>query len=216
MADSISPTGEWSAVMAANPVDKVVYYYMEGMIAPMGSYPTYGRVPRAVGVVDRSVRETAKGVYTAKFQVPKSGDYDVAFLIDSPWVDHCFSFSAEANPSLVAARKKHPARIEYLTKQRITAVGAPYKLSFSLTGSASEEPLSGLRDVIVMASRTPGWQRRHRAQPLKNGRYEVVLATDQPGAYYVSVAVPSLNLPFNELPFMTFRAVDDGASKEGK
>jgi hypothetical protein len=48
---------------------------------------------------------------------------------------------------------------------------------------------------------------------LEDGLYEVALAIDQPGAYYVSVAIPSLNLPFNELPFMTFRAVDDGASK---
>lgn len=57
IADAISPTGEWTAVIAANPADRMVYYYMEGMIAPMGSYSTYGRVPRAVGIVDRSVRE---------------------------------------------------------------------------------------------------------------------------------------------------------------
>jgi hypothetical protein len=116
----------------------------------------------------------------------------------------------------MAEQEKHPARIQYLTKQRRPVAGEPYKLRFSLTRSANEEPLSGLEDVIVLASRAPGWQRRHTAQPLEDGLYEVVLAIDQPGAYYVSVAIPSLNLPFNELPFMTFRAVDASVAKVEK
>lgn len=61
-----------------------IYYYMEGMTAPMGSFKNYGRVPRAVRVVDRSLRETAEGVYSARARIPKRGKYDVAFLLDSP------------------------------------------------------------------------------------------------------------------------------------
>ena len=41
----------------------MVYYYKEGMAAPMGSFSNYGRRPRAVRVVDRSLREQSPGIY---------------------------------------------------------------------------------------------------------------------------------------------------------
>jgi len=211
-ADAISPTGEWTAVVTANPADLMVYYYMEGMIAPMGSYSTYGRVPRAVGVVDRSVRETERGVYTARFRVPSHGDYDVAFLIDSPFVDHCFAFSAQENPQLAAELERHPVRLAYLNEERRVPAGGSLKVRFTLTGSRSGELLAGLKDVVVLATRPPGtWQERVRARPLENGLYEVTVPADQPGAYYVAVAVPSLGLDFTELPYISFLALE-GAS----
>jgi len=212
-ADAISPTGEWTAVVASNPADKMVYYYMEGMIAPMGTYTTYGRVPRAVSVVDRSVRETEKGVYSAKFRVPQSGEYNVALLIDSPLVDHCFHFTSEPNPDLAKAGGGGPPKLQFLNEERRVPVGAPLRLRFALTQPGDEAPLSGLEDVMVLATRPPGiWQERLRASPLDEGRYQVDLVPDQPGAYYVSVAVPSLNVDFDEMQYMTFFAVDSGAS----
>jgi len=78
IANSMVRSVKEAASYVVNQAEGTVYYYMEGMIAPMGSYTTYGRVPRAVGVVDRSVRETEKGVYAAKFRVPAGGDYNVA------------------------------------------------------------------------------------------------------------------------------------------
>jgi YVTN family beta-propeller protein len=209
LANSISPTGEWSAVVVANPSDKMVFYYMEGMIAPMGSYSTYGRVPRAVSIVDRSVRETGRGVYAAQFRVPpNSGEYDVAFLLDSPWVDHCFSFSAEPNPTLAAEGDQHGVRIDFLSEARQVGVGEEFNLRFALSDPATQAPLSELKNVTVLATRPPGaWQRRLPASPLEDGHYQVSLPTDQAGSYYVSVAVPSLGIGFGDLPFMTFKAV---------
>ena len=216
-ADAISPTGEWTAVVTANPADLMVYYYMEGMIAPMGSYSTYGRIPRAVGVVDRSVRETERGVYAARFRVPAYGDYEVAFLIDSPFVDHCFAFRAVENPRLAAESEKHPVQLAFLNEERRVSAGRPLELRFTLTGSRTGEPLVGLEDVVVLATRPPGtWQERLRARPLQNGLYEATVPADQPGAYYVSVAVPSLGLDFTELPYISFLAVPSEPSEQGK
>ena len=42
----VQVTGE-DAVLFANPADKVMYYYREGMAAPMGNFTNYGRQPRA-------------------------------------------------------------------------------------------------------------------------------------------------------------------------
>lgn len=209
VADAVSPTGEWTAVVASNPADMMVYYYMEGMIAPMGSYSTYGRVPRAVGVVDRSVRETEKGVYTARFRVPESGDYSVAFLLDSPLVDHCFSFHvAPDSRTTDLAGDDGPLQIEFLTPERTVVAGEAFRLRFALSGLRGGQPLSGLTDVHVLATRPPGvWQHRQRAVALDGGRYEVSVPADAAGAYYVSVAVPSLGVGFTELPFLTFQAL---------
>jgi len=214
VADAISPTGEWTAVVAANPADRMVYYYMEGMIAPMGSYTTYGRIPRAVGVVDRSVREIEKGIYAAKIRVPEAGNYNVAFLIDSPVVDQCFSFTAEPNPLIEAKKQKHPVKLAFLNTERNVSVGEPFKVTFSLTRSADDEPLTGLKDVLVIATRMPGnWQERQRAKPIGEGRYEVSLVPDQAGVYLVTVGVPSFGVDVTELPYRSFRAIDRKVSK---
>jgi DNA-binding beta-propeller fold protein YncE len=212
-ADAISPTGEWTAVVSANPADKMVYYYMEGMVAPMGSYTTYGRSPRAVGVVDRSVRETEKGVYAAKFRVPGAGDYNVAFLMDTPFIDHCFAFSAE--PGLVAARLSGSVELEFVVAERRVAAGGPLAVRFVLTDGGSGEPLSGLEDVTVLATRPPGnWQERRAARSLGAGLYEASVTADEPGSYYVSVGIPSLGLDFTELPYVTFLAVEGGREEQ--
>ena len=180
----------------------------------MGSYTTYGRIPRAVGVVDRSVREIEKGVYAAKIRVPEAGNYNVAFLIDSPVVDQCFSFTAEPNPLIEAAKQKHPVKLAFLNTERNVSVGEPFKVTFSLTRSADDEPLTGLKDVLVIATRMPGnWQERQRAKPVGGGRYEVSLVPDQPGVYLVTVGVPSFGVDVTELPYRSFRAIERKVSK---
>src|SRR6185503_20448874 len=88
IADVMVPAPEGNSILLANPADAIIYYYSEGMAAPMGSFQNYRRQPRAVMVVDRSLRETTAGVYTTTTKLPKSGVYDVAFLLDSPRITH--------------------------------------------------------------------------------------------------------------------------------
>jgi hypothetical protein len=63
------PAPEGNSVLIANPADRVIYYYSEGMAAPMGSFQNYRREPRALMVVDRSLREVTSGVYTTYDEV---------------------------------------------------------------------------------------------------------------------------------------------------
>ncbi|HSN54076.1 MAG TPA: cytochrome D1 domain-containing protein [Candidatus Sulfomarinibacteraceae bacterium] len=205
-ASSITPTGEYGAVMAANPADRMVYYYMEGMIAPMGSYSAYGRVPKAVGIVDRSVRETEPGVYSARFRVPSAGEYDVSFLLDTPLIDHCFNFEAVSDPE-AAAGSADDVELEFLNQERESAVGEGYPVRFSVKRSSDGSPVTDLADVVVIATRPPGsWQTRLLAGSLGDGTYQVTIPPDQPGVYYVTVEIPSLGFDVTELPFMTFVA----------
>ena len=57
IADAIVPTPEQFAVAVTNPAEKTVFYYMEGMTAPLGNFRNYGHDPMAAMVVDRSLRE---------------------------------------------------------------------------------------------------------------------------------------------------------------
>lgn len=207
IANAISATGEWDTVLVASPADKTVYYYMEGMVAPMGTFPTYGRVPRAVRVIDRSLRETEPGTYSAKLRVPRSGNYEVAFLIDSPWVYNCFSFDAAVNPVLEAARAKAPPKLDILNRERDLTVGEVYRLQFTLSRANQGEQLRDLGDISILTSRPPGnWQSRLQANPKQDGSYEVALKVDQPGVYYLYFAVPSLKIDYASLPYLVLNA----------
>ncbi len=214
VANAVTPTGEWGTVIAANPMDKAIYYYMEGMVAPMGTFPTYGRIPRAVRVVDRSLNEKEKGVYSAQLKIPKDGKYDVAFLIDSPWLYNCFDFTAEANPILHKEEKLNPVKISVLTQEKEFPVGEEIKIRFSLTRPPNAQPLVQLADVEAIFSRPPGnWKKQLAAKPLEGGQYEVTTMADRPGIYTMYFAIPSLNIDYLQLPYLVIRAHDKKTAK---
>ncbi len=66
-------------MLVANPADKMIYYYTEGMAAPMGSFQNYRRVPKALLVLDNGLRETARGVYSTTMRLDAPGYYDAVF-----------------------------------------------------------------------------------------------------------------------------------------
>ena len=97
-ADSIVQAPGANAVLVANPADRAVYFYKEGMAAPMGHFSNYKREPRAVLVVDRSLRERSPGVDETVARI-HGRLYDVVFFVNTPRVVHCFEAAVAANPS---------------------------------------------------------------------------------------------------------------------
>ena len=47
IAEVMVPAPEGNSVILANPANRVIYYYAEGMAAPMGSFQNYRRERRA-------------------------------------------------------------------------------------------------------------------------------------------------------------------------
>jgi hypothetical protein len=91
------PSGD--GVLIANPGDHTVYFYKEGMAAPMGQLDNGGRSPRAVLAIDRSLREIdAPGSYETVVPLPEAGTYDVVFFLDSPHIVHCFPMRIASPP----------------------------------------------------------------------------------------------------------------------
>jgi DNA-binding beta-propeller fold protein YncE len=80
-----------NAVVIANAGDRAVFYYEEGMAAPMGTFSNFGKAPRSVLVVDRSLKERSPGVYEATGRLEKAGTYVVPVLLDSPRIVECFA-----------------------------------------------------------------------------------------------------------------------------
>ena len=203
--DAIVAAPEGNAALVANPGDKQIYYYSEGMAAPMGNFQNYRRVPRAVRVVDRSLREESRGVYAATVRLPQSGPYDVAFLLDSPRIVHCFEAAAAPDPEVKEAAKSG-LRIQYLDDVRRARVGEPYKLRFKLTDAATGQPADGLKDARVLFFLAPGiWQKRDLAQGVGEGVYELTLTPPEAGVYMVFVDIQSKGVAFRQLPYLTLQ-----------
>jgi hypothetical protein len=205
IADVMVPAPEGNSVLLANPADGIVYYYAEGMAAPMGSFQNYRRRPRAVMVVDRSLREATSGVYTATTKLPKSGIYDVAFLLDSPRITHCFNAEAKPNPD-IQHEKQAAIRIEYLNKEKQLRVGEDYKLRFKLVDTTTSRAKSDVNDVRVLTMLSSGtWQKRDFARSVGDGVYELDIKVPQTGLYLIFVESRSQGVSFRQLPYLTLQ-----------
>ncbi|HVT59835.1 MAG TPA: YncE family protein [Thermoanaerobaculia bacterium] len=199
-----------SAVLVANPADRMIYFYQEGMAAPMGGFANYDRQPRAVLVVDRSLRETAPGTYDAVARLPRPGRYDVAFYLDAPRLFHCFEVTVAADPAQQRQRiAALPPRVEYLSPAAAGAVqvGRTFAVRFKLSDPATGAPLRDLDDVTILCFRPPGnRQIRGHATQVSSGTYEAQLKIDTPGAYKLYVSTASRELPFHKSPPLDFEA----------
>jgi YVTN family beta-propeller protein len=212
LADAVVPAPEAGAVLVANPADKMIYFYTEGMAAPMGSFQNYRRDPRALLVLDNSLSETSSGVYTTTVRLSGHGQYDVAFLLDSPRMVNCFDLTVKENPAL--PKKKGVAiKVEPLLKDGTLRVGESYQLRFKVTDASSNQPKADLKDMGVLVFLAPGiWQQREWAKPLGDGIYEISFVPPQEGVYYVFFQSPSLGVKFNQIPNLILQATKDNAA----
>jgi len=196
---SISPAFGEAAVVVASPGDNLIYYYMEGMLAPSGSFRNPGHQVGAVDVFDRSLKETQPGVYSARVKAPAAGGYDVAFLLGTPTVNECFHLDIASNPS--PARPFSMVVIDYLDAPHRAAAGETIRWRFRLDDSQSGKPRAGLTDVRVLSYASGGLSRSEgHAREICDGVYEADLSLRNSGAYYIYIASPSLHLDFGDLP----------------
>jgi DNA-binding beta-propeller fold protein YncE len=206
LADAVVPAPDDGSVLVANPADKMIYYYTEGMAAPMGSFQNYKRDPRALLVVDNSLRETQRGVYTTMLRVNNAGHYDVVFLLDSPRIVNCFDLTVAEKPG-ARAETETAFKIDPVVKNALAKVGEKFDLRFRVVDIKSGKPTVGLNDVRVLVFLAPGiWQTREDAKPAGEGVYELSFVPPQPGVYYVFVQSSSLGLEFNQSMPLTLSA----------
>lgn len=212
LAESTAFTTSEAAVFIVNPVDNTTYFYMEGMNAASGNYRVFGASARAVTIIDRSLKEEQPGVYTSTVKIPAAGRYDVAFMLETPQMLHCFTADASEDPDL---EKTFAAlSIEYLQESHRVPSNSTVALRFRLSDPATGEPQSGINGVSVLYFRTPGADRTVLAAVDQgNGVYKALLPIGRPGGYYVYVGVPSQRIGYDTLPFFTLAAIPHEDSK---
>ncbi|MFN7055071.1 cytochrome D1 domain-containing protein [Hyphomonas sp.] len=201
-----------AATMVVSPGDANVYYYMEGMNAPMGSFGGYGHRPLSALVVDRTIKEAAPGEYVSVVKIPATGNFHLILTMDAPQMIQCFPFTAEQNPHI--ARDEAPLRIAYDTRSGMMApAGQPVRVRFTLTDTANNGAPYARDDVIAVTFRAPGHDRaEHKARAVGEGVYEVTFTPAEAGAHYVYPAVRSMGLDFGKLPFLTVVAQEEARS----
>lgn len=193
-ADVMAPVPGGDGMVIANPGDRAIYYYREGMAAPSGSLSTYGREPRAVQVLDRRLREAEPGVYRTIGRLPRAGSYDVVLYIDTPRIVQCF----EARIAGDSAGDEGTAATPLVTDLVVSGApraGAPMALQFRLVNPQTGSPMSGVSDARVLSFAIPGQNAaRGLARPLGDGAYAAELTVPAAGNYYVFVEAPSVAL----------------------
>jgi YVTN family beta-propeller protein len=214
-ADGIVQAAGSTAVLVANPDDKAIYFYKEGMAAPMGHFQNYGKNPRAVLVVDRSLREQRPGVYETTAKMTGAGNYEIAMYLDSPKLVHCFPVKLAENPVLTASRKP-PLTIEPAVENSTVGVGQDVAVRFKISEPDGGAPRTGLKDVRVLTFLSPGiWQQRHWATEVDGGLYEIRFTPPEAGIYFVFLEVASAGISFQKSPFLVLTAEAPKSASQG-
>lgn len=206
-ASAISVTPDQSALLISNPADDKIYYYIEGSQSPTGGYQGHTLIPRAVNVVDRSLKERSPGVYTGGIRIPKSGDFMVAFYLNDPQIVHCFQFTAKPNLELNGSLDAFQPELTFLTEEQPVA-GEQFILRVSLKDMETGKPVEGLPDLFGLVRVLAGnWNQRVIGKDLGNGVYEFQITFPQAGSYNLFFTVPSLNIGFDILPQRTIQVL---------
>jgi len=205
LADAIVAVPGENAMLIANPADHAIYFYKEGMAAPMGTFATYGRRPRAVLVVDRSLQERAPGVYETTGRLGPAGRTDLAFYLDAPRLDQCFELTVTArDPAAVAARAARP-RIAAIAPSGALHAGTPITVQLRVTNAAR----GAVTDLRVLAMLLPGvWQQRRVATAAGPGLYQITITPPSAGVYQLFVEAPSLGVALDHRPELTLRVAE--------
>jgi hypothetical protein len=210
LADSLAGAPEGGAVLVANPDDRMVYLYKEGMAAPAGGFRTYAQTPRAVMVVDHGLREVGQGAYATTMPVKQAGLYDVVLFNDAPRVLTCFA----ANIGGDVAPAKRMVKVDAVEPPRQLTAGRNARLRFALS-DADGHPLAAASDVRALALAPPGiWQRRLATTALPDSSYEIEFTPPQAGVYYVWIESESLGLPRNNPQFKMFQVFSQESNHE--
>jgi len=187
----------------------MIYYYVEGMMAPMGTFTNYKRRPRALLLLDRSLSETARGTYSTPIKLRRSGSFDVPVLIDQPRLINCFQLEVGPSPDGENERTGVAIALEAMFKDELVKAGEKVPLKFKIVDAVTKQPLPGLTDVTVLVFQPPGiWQQRQLAKEIGGGVYEVSQVFPRVGLFNVMLAVPSRGVAFADLPLSTVKVAE--------
>ncbi|MEX2498815.1 MAG: hypothetical protein WD397_08060, partial [Wenzhouxiangellaceae bacterium] len=201
---AMMPAPDAPAMLFAHAEDRAVYYYMEGMAAPMGSFTTSRVQARALLVLDRSLRERAPGTYLGRARLGRDGPQQLSVFINSPRWSGCIPVAVDPNPEIEAKRlARRPLTVELLPGIRRTHAGEPLTVEVRLRETIGQAPVDDADDATALAVLAPGVaQRRYPLQHHDDGVYSLEFTPDEAGTWYLSFASASKGLGFSKSPYL--------------
>ena len=199
VAAMIASVPEQNGVMVASAPGKTVYYYVEGMMVPMGTLDNYRRIPRALMILNRSLRETTPGVFEAPINVEQPGNYDVAVMLDQPRMIHCFTAKFEGAAKQAKQNERAKIKLALLPFKTPAFANAQTVISFKLLDAVSDKPITGVQDARLLAFEPPGlWQKREWLQEIGDGIYQTNVSFPHAGNFSVLVEAISKGFEFTD------------------
>lgn len=196
VANMIVPIPEQNGAMIANAPGKTIYYYVEGMMVPMGTLDNYRRMPRGVLVLNRNLRETDPGVFEAPVTIEQTGNYDVAVMLEQPRIVHCFTARLTSDAPQEPQPKIAKMQVNLLPLPKPLVAGIDTLLQFTLH-TADKKPVSDVQDARLLAFEPPGlWQKRVWLQDMGNGLYQAMINFPHEGRFNMLLEAQSQGLEF--------------------
>lgn len=199
-----------NAMLVANPADRAVYFYKEGMSAPMGSFSNYGHEARAVLVMDRSLREQrSKGVYETVLRFDRPGRYGLAFFLDAPRMVEGAEMLVHGDGSGAALGSPGPPAIRISLDPPRPIAGEACALTVRLLDAGSGATRPGVEDLggrFYLASGS--WNQRLAAERADDGSWQVQLRPPQAGIYFLALESASGALDLSGAPAQVIEVFD--------
>lgn len=215
IASMIVPTPEGNSVIIANAPDRMLYFYQEGMMAPMGTFSNYDRKPHALMILDRSTHETAPGIYTAQVKLTKGGSFDVPLLIDQPRLLNCFRTTVADSADAPKAVRGKKLIVELLSEFTPPQAQEPTRIKFKIVDTTTNLPVVGLKDGRALIFEPPGiWQQRRPAAEIGQGVYVVEQTFPRAGLYNLMFSAASRGIRFADLPLIVIKVESDTRKTE--
>ena len=212
VADMIVRSPEGDGVIAAGTADSVLYSYMEGMMAPQGTFDNARRTPRGLLMLNRGMREVEPGQYRARFRFARPGRYVIPVLVEpSRWLQ-CVEVVVDG--AVPDGERQRVVMVHAEAGDGLRA-GVPSTLRVRLEREGGG-PVVGLKDVQFMVLEMPGiWQQRQVAREVEPGVYEIQQRFPRGGQYRLSVASSTLGLGFGAKGHLQLQVADRSAAAGG-
>ena len=192
-------------MLLASPLEHAIHYYHEGMAAPADSFDDLGRQPVAVTVVDRNLRQTERGTYSAIARLPRAGVYDLTLLLDSPRVAHCFALDAATGPGANPAA----ATLQPLTLPSRVSAASPVMLEFRPTRPPSQLAAATPTVATALVVLSPGsWFESVPIVQADDGTWRLQFIPPSAGIYLLAFDAPGFGLDTQSGPHFTIEATE--------
>jgi YVTN family beta-propeller protein len=204
LAASMVAVPNEASMLLVSSAEHAIHYYHEGMAAPTDSFDDLGHQPLALGIIDRSLRQTERGAYSTIARLPKPGVYDLTLLLDSPRVAHCFALDTTSGFGASASATK----LEPATLPQTVSVGSPVALAFRATQSSAQPVVAKPTVATALVILSPGsWYKRVPMVPAEDGTWRLEFIPPRAGAYLLAFDAPALGLDIDSGPHFSLEAV---------